>query len=64
MKNKYIVPIIKVTFCSCEGYLLAGTIQGGDVVLTDKQDPLKKETGEVDMGAKHFSAWDTWDDLD
>lgn len=65
MKNKYIVPSLKIWACVADSHLLEGspdpTKKPESIVGGDPASSVPKESEDVDMGAKRFNAWDTWD---
>lgn len=64
MKKKYICPMVTISNCDIEAQLLAGTtiLQNSQSELSGEgKKSMEKTDEEVDLCAKGFNAWDTWD---
>lgn len=64
MKKIYIVPTIEMTACLFESFIAASQT-GGDSQKDDEHvQPIEstKPGEEVDMGAKDYNAWSSWDE--
>lgn len=66
MNKKYIAPWGDITICYLEHALLAGSVdptKEPSSQLPDKNiDNVPEEKEDVDMGAKQFGGWSSWDE--
>ena len=63
MKMKYITPEITVVEAAVEADILAASGEGeSHVGSNSKWTDEIQVSEEVDLGAKSYSGWDTWDE--
>ena len=57
MKKKYIIPRIEISICVLENFIAASPTRSGNVTVDDKTTDE-----DVDLHAKQFDAWSSWDE--
>lgn len=64
MKKIYIVPTIDKTACIFESFIAASEAGGHDKKGDEDNEPVKptKPGEEVEIGAKDYNAWSSWDE--
>lgn len=62
MKKKYIIPRIEISICVLENFIATSPTSSGNVTVDDTTSGLDKTEEDVNLHAKQFDAWSSWDE--
>lgn len=62
MKKKYIIPRIEISICVLESFIATSPTKNGEVDLDGEKKELPSTGEDVNIHAKQYDAWATWDE--
>lgn len=62
MKKKYIIPRIEISICVLENFIATSPPGSGEVVVDKSKSELKETEEDVNLHAKQYNAWASWDE--